>query len=117
MKTMNQIVAENLKKIREIAGFTQEQVAKSIGIERSAYSNYEAGTREAPYDVLEKISNLFGCEPIILFEDNAHIENEILAAAFRISDLEDRDLQEIARFKDIVKSYLKMERIAHGKSE
>mgnify|MGYP001705397745 CR=1 FL=1 len=117
MKTMNQIVAENLKKIREIAGFTQEQVAKSIGIERSAYSNYEAGTREAPYDVLEKISNLFGCEPIILFEDNAHIENEILAVAFRISDLEDRDLQEIARFKDIVKSYLKMERIAHGKSE
>lgn len=117
MKSMNQIVGDNLKKIREISGFTQEQVAKSIGIERSAYSNYEAGTREVPYDVIERISNLFGCEPFIFFEDNIQIENEIMATAFRISDLVDTDLKEIANFKDIVKSYLKMERIAHGKVE
>ena len=39
MKTINQIIGENLKKIRELSGFTQEQIAKSIGIERSAYSN------------------------------------------------------------------------------
>ena len=45
MKTMNQIVGENLKKTRELSGFTQEQVAKSIGVERSAYSNYEARGR------------------------------------------------------------------------
>lgn len=43
MKTINQVVGENLKKIRELSGFTQEEVAKSIGIERSAYSNYEGG--------------------------------------------------------------------------
>ena len=117
MKYNNQTIGANLKKIREISGFTQEQVAKSIGIERSAYSNYEAGTREAPYDVIERISDLFGCEPFILFEDNIQVENEIMATAFRISDLEDNDLKEIANFKDIVKSYLKMERIAHGKIE
>ena len=38
MKMINQVVGENLKKIRELSGFTQEQIAKSIGIERSAYS-------------------------------------------------------------------------------
>ena len=38
---MSQVVGENLKKIRELSGFTQEEVAKSIGVERSAYSNYE----------------------------------------------------------------------------
>ena len=103
MKTINQIIGENLKKIRELSGFTQEQIAKSIGIERSAYSNYEGGTREVPYDILEKLSNLFGYE--------------ILATAFRISDLEDDDLKEIANFKDIVKSYLKMERIAQNEVE
>ena len=112
MKMINQVVGENLKKIRELSGFTQEQIAKSIGIERSAYSNYEGGTREVPYDILEKLSNLFGCEPFILFADN-----EILATAFRISDLEDDDLKEIANFKDIVKSYLKMERIAQNEVE
>ena len=93
MKTINQIIGENLKKIRELSGFTQEQIAKSIGIERSAYSNYEGGTREVPYDILEKLSNLFGCEPFILFEDNVQAD------------------------KDIVKSYLKMERIAQNEVE
>ena len=117
MKTVNQIVGENMKKIRELSGFTQEQVAKLIGIERSAYSNYEGGVREAPYNILESISNLFGCEPFILFEDNIHVDNEIMATAFRISDLEENDLKEIAVFKDIVMSYLKMERIAQHETE
>ena len=112
MKTSNQIIGENLKKIRELSGLTQEQTARSIGVERSAYSNYETGTREVPYTVLENIANLFGCKPFILFEDNIQADNEILATAFRIADPEENDLKEIADFKDIVKSYLKMERIA-----
>ncbi len=117
MKTTNQIIGENLKKMRELSGFTQEQIAQSIGIERSTYSNYEGGTREIPYGILENISNLFGCEPFILFEDNIQTDNEIMATAFRISDLEDNDLKEIVQFKDIVKSYLKMERIAQNEAE
>ena len=111
MKTNNQVIGGNIKKIRALSGFTQEQIAKSIGIERSAYSNYEGGIREVPYDVLERLSNLFGCDPFIFFEDNMQTDNVILATAFRISDIEDCDLKEIANFKDIVKSYLKMERI------
>lgn len=117
MKTINQIIGKNLKKIRELSGLSQEQIAKSIGIERSAYSNYEGGIREVPYNILEQISNIFGCEPIILFEDNIQTDNEIMATAFRISDLEGDDLKEIANFKDIVKSYLKMERIAQNETE
>lgn len=31
MKTINQIIGENLKKIRELSGFTQEQIAKPLG--------------------------------------------------------------------------------------
>ena len=100
MRTINQIIGENLRKIRELSGFTQEQIAKSIGIERSAYSNYEGGTREVPYDILERISNMFGCEPFILFEDNIQADNEIMATAFRISDLEDNDLKEKKQKKE-----------------
>lgn len=117
MKTMNQIVGGNLKKIRELSEFTQEQVAKSAGVERSAYSNYETGSREIPFNVLEKIANLFGCEPFLFFEDNAQSESEIMACAFRISDLEGNDLEEIAHFKDVVKSYIKMERISNDQAQ
>ena len=112
MKTTNQIIGENLKRLRETSGFTQEQIARMTQVERSTYSNYEGGIREIPYSILEKLSDLFGCEPDLLFEDNALAHSAILASAFRIADLEQSDLQQIADFKAIVKSYLKMVQIA-----
>lgn len=65
-----------------------------------------------PLDLLEKASNLFGCELYVFFEEEASVDDMILASAFRLDGLHDNDLQEIIRFKDIVKSYLKMEQLA-----
>jgi transcriptional regulator with XRE-family HTH domain len=109
--TMNQVVARNLKKLREAAGYTQDEVAQALGVTRSAYSNYESGDREAPYDVLEKVSDFFGCDMYILFEENENVDALILASAFRIEGINPEDAAEIMHFKDIVKSYLKMEAI------
>jgi transcriptional regulator with XRE-family HTH domain len=106
---MNDIIAQNLKKLRVAARYTQEDVANALGITRSAYSNYESGEREAPYDVLEKASDFFGCEMYLLFEDNEYVDAMILASAFRIDGVSPEDAVEIMRFKDVVKSYLKME--------
>lgn len=108
---MSNTVATNLKKLREAARYTQDEVAQALGITRSAYSNYESGEREAPYDVLEKVSDLFGCDMYVLFEENEDADAMILASAFRLDGLTDEDAAEIVRFKDIVKSYLKMEAI------
>lgn len=108
---MNNTIASNLKKLREAARYTQDEVAQALGITRSAYSNYESGEREAPYDVLEKVSNLFGCDMYVLFEENQNADAMILASAFRLDGLAPEDTAEIIRFKDIVKSYLKMEAI------
>lgn len=108
---MNDIIARNLKKLREFASYTQEDVSKAIGITRSAYSNYESGEREMPYDVMEKISDLYGCEMIMLFEENQDIESQLMVSAFRIEGMSPQDTDEIMRFKDIVKSYLKLEAI------
>lgn len=108
---MSNTVATNLKKIREAARYTQEEVAQALGLTRSAYSNYESGEREAPYDVLEKVSDFVGCDMYVLFEDNKNAEAMILASAFRLDGLVDEDASEIIRFKDIVKSYLKMQTI------
>jgi transcriptional regulator with XRE-family HTH domain len=105
---MNNTIANNLKKLREAAHYTQDEIAQTLGITRSAYSNYESGEREAPYDVLEKVSNLFGCDMYVLFEENKNADAMIFASAFRIYGLAPEDSAEIIRFKDIVKSYLKM---------
>jgi len=108
---MNTIVGSNLKRLREANRFSQEQVSSFLDIKRSTYSNYESGDREAPLSVLEKASNLFGCDLYMLFEESETIVNDMLVCAFRIDNLTDSDMSEVARFKSIVKSYLKMDQL------
>lgn len=112
---MNKIIGNNLKKLRNISAYTQDEIASALSITRSAYSNYESGDREMPLDLLEKASNLFGCELYLFFEEDAIADDMILASAFRLDGLCESDLQEIIRFKDMVKSYLKMEQLAVAK--
>ena len=108
---MDKIIARNIKKLRETARYTQDEVAQALGVTRSAYSNYESGDREVPYGVIEKASDFFGCDIAVLFEENENVDAMILASAFRLDGMTADDAAEIMRFKDIVKSYLKMEAI------
>ncbi len=108
---MDKIIARNIKKLRETARYTQDEVAQALGVTRSAYSNYESGDREVPYDVIEKASDFFGCDMAVLFEENENVDAMILVSAFRFDGMTADDAAEIMRFKDIVKSYLKMEAI------
>lgn len=108
---MEKIIAKNLKKLRKAARYTQEEVAQALGITRSSYSNYESGERDTPYDIIENASNFFGCEMTLLFEENENVDAMILASAFRIDGMTRKDAVEIMRFKEIVKSYIKMEEI------
>jgi transcriptional regulator with XRE-family HTH domain len=45
----------NLKKIREKHGYTQDYVAKKIGVSESTYSRYESEKRKLDSDTLKKI--------------------------------------------------------------
>jgi len=108
---MNAIVGNNLRLLREANRFSQEQVSSFLGIKRSTYSNYESGDREAPLDILEKVSDLFGCELHLLFEEKSSIVENMLACAFRVDNLSDSDMAEVANFKNIVKNYLKLNQL------
>lgn len=106
---MNKIVAKNLRSFRRFNRFTQEQVTLFLGLEnRSTYSNYESGDREAPLDVLEKCADLYGCDLSMFFEENDESAQEMLICAFRVDDISQSDMEEIAAFKNIVKNYLKI---------
>ena len=109
--TMNEIIGRNIKKLRKANKFTQDDIAIFLGIERSAYANYEAGARSFPLPLLEKIANLLGCELCILFERDINNLNNVLTCAFRINNLGTQDMEQIAKFKNIVNNYLKMKRI------
>ena len=100
-----------MKALREANSYTQEQVAAYLGINRSAYANYETGEREAPIDVLEKACNLFGCEMELLFDSDEKAVKNMLVCAFRADNLSENDLREVSAFKEIVLNYMKMERL------
>lgn len=54
--------AENLKKYRKLSGFRQDDVAKIIGLDRSAYAYYESGKTEPSIDNLKKIAKMLGVD-------------------------------------------------------
>jgi len=108
---MNTVIGNNLKKLREANRFSQEQVSSFLGINRSTYSNYESGDREAPLGVLEKTSDLFGCDLHLLFEEDNSVVENMLACAFRVDNLSSSDMTEVASFKNLVKNYLKIKRL------
>lgn len=108
---MSTVIGKNLKQLRDFNRFSQEQVSEFLKIKRSTYANYESGEREAPLEVLENVSNLYGCDLYLLFEEDVTSFNDMLICTFRVDNLNQNDLEEIANFKDIVKSYLKMNRL------
>ena len=106
---MNKTIAKNFKVFREFNKFTQEQVSTFLCLNnRSTYSNYESGEREAPLEILEKCADLYGCDLSMFFEENEESVKDMLICSFRVDDLESTDIKEIAAFKNIVKNYLKL---------
>lgn len=104
-----EIVATNLKLLREASGFTQDKLAEYLGIGRSAYSNYESGDREAPLGVVEKLADLYGCDSYSFYEESQDVRKMMLATAFRVDNLSLEDMKQIADFKRVVKNYMKMD--------
>lgn len=103
------ILARNIKSLRIAENFTQEHVASFLGITRSAYSNYESASREIPFSVLEKLSDLYGCDMYELYSENGQVVENMLTTAFPVDSLSAEDLEQLSAFKRIVKNSLKMD--------
>jgi transcriptional regulator with XRE-family HTH domain len=109
---MNKVIGRNLKMLREANDLTQEQMSGYLGIGRSAYANYEAGEREAPLEVLERSASLLGCELELLFEPDVQtVKDQMMVCAFRTDGLTEADMKEVARFKQVVLEYMKMQKM------
>ena len=67
---------QNIKKIREEKGVTQQTLADLIAMHRSNYSKIESGQRELSIDALNKIAKYFGMttDQIINYDGNIPVE-------------------------------------------
>jgi len=100
--------SENLKALRMANELTQDQIASYLGVMRSAYANYESGTRNMPLEQMQKAADLFGCSLSSLLSDDPNEVKNILSFAFRADDLSPDDLNELANFKKVAMNYIKM---------
>ena len=105
------LIADNIRRMREVSGYTQENVAGFLGVGRSAYANYEAGEREIPLSVMEKLADLYGCELLDLYTEDEAALAGMLVTAFRVDTLSPEDMAQVAAFKRIVKNSLKMDNL------
>jgi transcriptional regulator with XRE-family HTH domain len=56
------IFSENLKKARNLKGWSQEQAAAKIGIKRARLGSYEEGRADPPNKILTLIVETFGVQ-------------------------------------------------------
>lgn len=63
---------DNLKKFRKLSGFRQDDVAKVLGVDRSAYSYYESGKTEPSVKNLIKIARMFKIDVDTLVGNSEH---------------------------------------------
>lgn len=70
-------VAENIRKIRELKGFSQEYMASQLSISQKAYSNIETGRKKMDKDLLEEIATTLDIDPLrlITFDERILFEN------------------------------------------
>jgi transcriptional regulator with XRE-family HTH domain len=103
-----QALGEHLKEAREYVGLKQEDVARKLGIPRSALSNVEAGLRKVDALELARLAKLYQ-RPVAWFtgEDTTNsteMQAEVAHVARAAATLSHQDRQELARFADFLKS-------------
>lgn len=110
---MKKIIGNNICELRKQQGLTQVALAKFLSVSRVQISHYERGERNIPMTHLNKLADLFGVELSDLLEENLEAQKLNLAFAFR-SNNNETDLVNIASFKKVVMSYLKMQNISNA---
>jgi transcriptional regulator with XRE-family HTH domain len=72
-------IGDNLKKIREAKGYTQQEMADLIHVHRSGYSKMENNQQEVPVDCLIHIAKHFGIavDDVIYYDDKNTVPNEV----------------------------------------
>jgi transcriptional regulator with XRE-family HTH domain len=99
-------LGERLKQAREYLELSQDEVAKKIGLPRSAVSLFESGQRGVDAIELQKLAELYQ-RPVSYFTGevvSAQLPDDVEHLARAAKKLSQRDRQELARFAEFLNS-------------
>lgn len=102
-------MGDRLKELRRERSLSQEIVAQSIGITRSAYSHYEINNRQPVYETLIKLASFFEVTTDFIIDgDTRGTEPQVAADAAEIIRLlnnmdEDKRKESIDKMLDAIR--------------
>lgn len=70
---MSKELGKKLKELRSAMGYTQNQIAKQLNVDRSTYSNYERAVTEPDIKTLITLKRVFGVDANELLSDGDKI--------------------------------------------
>lgn len=98
-------MAARLREAREYLGMSQEEVAGALKVSRPAVTNIESGSRKVEAVELERLARLYGrTVEYFLRGDELHLDVEVAFAARTLQGLSKKDLDEVARFAEFLRS-------------
>lgn len=77
----------NIKKLRVIAGVSQQALADKIGVKKAAISKLEKGAMQLTAIYMEKIGGVLGCSPEELMQIDSQKEGTELAIIYTIKEI------------------------------
>ena len=102
-----------LRNYRIANHLTVNDIADFLRIDSEFYSRYESGEFKLDRESLEKLADLYGIGVIDFYDDNV-VKNSILRYLFNASNrtvVMTSDLEEIAKFRRVIKEYEKMDKM------
>ena len=93
------VIGENIRKLRENAGFTQASIASFLDVDQSLISKIEKGERGITLTMFEKLSYLFGVDIDQL--EHPDFSASKLSFAFRGKDFSTEEMRAITEINKI----------------
>lgn len=93
------MLGENLRKLREGAGYNQQSIATFLGVDQSLICKIEKGERSISTDMLDQVASLFGVSTFAIV--NNAVVAKPLSCAFRCNELSSSDMEVISAINKI----------------
>jgi len=103
-----ELLAFNLRFIREKLNYSQSSIASFLNLSQAAYSKFESADLNPSIEVIKKLASLYNIDEYTFYEENQENFITDLAFAFRANEICPQDLEQIAKFNKIVRNYLNM---------
>ena len=108
------ILGKRIRETREYIGLTQQQVAESLSVPRSAISDIETGKRKVTAEELKNLANLLKHPVSHFFGEEPEVAEDVAVLTRTVENLSENDRKELLRFAKFLEYQTKRDSSKEG---